>query len=365
MLTLLLYLCVFIFSVLLAGLYQHSKDKGELKNKFVRMIFRMVVVLPPAILIGLRGLNVGYDTEAMTYLLFSGPFSLDYLLENQHDPLSILFAHVANIVFIGNESAYLFSISFITLFIMFAAIEKWSDLISIPFALMVYYLYFALIGMDQFKQVFSMSILFYAIAKLRSHNDVQFFVLTTIAGFFHSTSFSGYVLYFFRFKGKKKPVLKAVMLICILIATLYPDALFSQLSKLFGEGAYSMYFSGRFYDQAQGAENTGLRFVLDIVPCIFPLFFRKVFPDDIKWMLTLSLLVTMPLRALGYEAEFLHRVYYDPALAIILAYPAVWAGLPANRKPIFLVCSLALLGAYYFVAFSTSHGVTPYAMSIL
>ena len=38
-----------------------------------------------------------------------------------------------------------------------------------------------------------------------------------------------------------------------------------------------MYFSGRFYDRAQGAENTGLRFVLDIAPCIFPLFFRKVF----------------------------------------------------------------------------------------
>lgn len=180
MLTLLLYLCVFIFSVLLAGLYQNSKDKGELENKFVRMVFRTVVVLSPAVLIGLRGLNVGYDTEAMTYLLFSGPFSLDYLLENQHDPLSILFAHVANSVFVGNESAYLFSVSFITLFIMFAAIEKWSDLISIPFALMVYYLYFALIGMDQFKQVFSMSILFYAIAKLRSHNDAQFLSLIHI-----------------------------------------------------------------------------------------------------------------------------------------------------------------------------------------
>ena len=87
------------------------------------MVFRTVVVLSPAVLIGLRGLNVGYDTEAMTYLLFSGPFSLDYLLENQHDPLSILFAHVANSVFVGNESAYLFSVSFITLFIMFAAIE--------------------------------------------------------------------------------------------------------------------------------------------------------------------------------------------------------------------------------------------------
>ena len=122
---------------MLAGLYQNSKDKGELENKFVRMVFRTVVVLSPAVLIGLRGLNVGYDTEAMTYLLFSGPFSLDYLLENQHDPLSILFAHVANSVFVGNESAYLFSVSFITLFIMFAAIEKWSDLISIPFALMV------------------------------------------------------------------------------------------------------------------------------------------------------------------------------------------------------------------------------------
>ena len=104
-------------------------------------------------------------------------------------------------------------------------------------------------GMDQFKQVFSMSILFYAIAKLRSHNDAQFFLLTTIAGFFHSTSFIGYAFYFFRLKGKKKPVLKAIMLVCILVATLYPDALFSQLSKLFGEGAYSMYFSGRFYDR--------------------------------------------------------------------------------------------------------------------
>ena len=98
---------------MLAGLYQNSKDKGELENKFVRMVFRTVVVLSPAVLIGLRGLNVGYDTEAMTYLLFSGPFSLHYLLENQHDPLSILFAHVANSVFVGNESAYLFSVSFI------------------------------------------------------------------------------------------------------------------------------------------------------------------------------------------------------------------------------------------------------------
>ena len=60
------YLAVFIFSVLLARAYENSLASGQLNGGFVRILARSLVILFPVLLIGLRDMSVGYDTDQMT-----------------------------------------------------------------------------------------------------------------------------------------------------------------------------------------------------------------------------------------------------------------------------------------------------------
>ena len=222
---------------------------------------------------------------------------------------------------------------------MFTAIEKTGDLIPSIALIKFYYLYFALIGMDQFKQVFSMSILFYAIAKLRSHNDAQFFLLTTIAGAFSIRQVLSDMLFIFSgLRAKRNPFLKRSCSSAFWLPH-STQMLFSRNSPNCSEREHTrcIFRVGSMTGRKERKTSVWIRSRYRSVH--LPVFLSQGFSRRIKWMLTLSLFGHHAPKALGYEAEFLHRVYYDPALAIILAYPAVWAGLPANRKPIFLVGS--------------------------
>jgi hypothetical protein len=135
------------------------------------------------------------------------------------------------------------------------------------------------------------------------------------------------------------------------------------LAQVFGAGAYSEYFVGRFYQQAQAADRTGFRFLLDVVPCILPLILLRYVPSESRRFLLVTLLLVMPFRALGYQSDFLYRLYYEPAVFILLAYPMVYESLPRRKKGLFLAASIVILLAYYYLAYSTSHGVVPYHLA--
>ena len=362
--TLTFYLAVFLISVALANLYQNSCRKGEVRGGFAEFLLRSAVVMPVALLIGLRGFDVGWDTFSMVHSYISDNYTLAYLLSSSHDPFSLIACKLLYVLLAGNATAVLFAFSFATLYILELAIIKWSDGVSLPLALFVYYLYFACTGMDQVKQMLALSILAYAAACLVNGQRRSFFLLTIVAGLFHFTAFFGFAFYLFYLKDSKHPFLVSLLIVLCVVGTVFSDLLFSLLGWFFGEGVYSDYFTGRFAQQAQNAEGgTGLRFVLDVIPCLFPVLFWKKLPVSTRALILVSLIAVMPLRMLGYQSDFLGRLSYEPALMIVFAYPLIYKGFSTRRGSAFALASCVLLLFYFYVAYSTGHGVVPYSLA--
>lgn len=359
--TLLFYLLVIIATTALVSCYQSSLAAGELQGKFLRVIFRIIVISPMVVLIGLRSLEVGFDTSHMSGLLFSGKYELGWLLENQHDPLFIIFGWLLVPLTSGNVQIGLLITSLLTFYFLLCAFEKWSDVISIPFSMFAYCLYFALIGMDQFKQMLAMSILMYGLSLYRENKMILSGAWIVVAGLTHSTALIGLLIYVFNIDMNKHPFIYFIVasgFICLTVASEY---LFQFLSYFFSDGNYDRYFTGEFYIRAQyGEGTTGLRFILDIAPCLIPVVFVKKLTPEYRRMFVIILFSTMPLRMLGYQSAFLYRLYYGPAMVLTLAYGNIWKNANPQTGWISKSIMCITLIMYYFIAYSTSHGVIPY-----
>lgn len=358
--TLTVYLGVMVVSFLLAILYRNSIVKKELTSIVSDWIVRGLVALPVSLLFGLRSLEVGWDTASLVNVLFSSRYNLSSLLASQHDPVFTFLSKSLFFIAPNNTFLYLFLLAFLTQFIFLSAVRRWENGRYLHTSYLTYLLYFALIGMDQSRQMLAISIMLYGTVQLIEGKRKAFLIYVTIAGLFHFTAFFAYIFLIFKMKDKRHRVLKTLAIASVVFVTVFPEILFSQLGRFFGNTAYFEYFTGR-YARLDGEEGgTGLRFVLDIIPCMAPLFFFRSLPKDSRWLIIISLLSTMPLRMLGYQSDFLYRIYYEPAIAIVFAYPYAFSYL--SNKGRFFRCFMLILIllVYFYISYSTSHGIIPY-----
>lgn len=359
--TLVFYLFIMSATTALVSCYQSSLKARELQNLFFRVISRLIVISPMVILIGLRSLEVGFDTSHMSNLLFSGRYELNWLLETQHDPLFILFGWFLVPITNGNMQIGLLITSLLSFYFLICAFEKWSDVISMPFSMLAYCLYFSLIGMDQFKQMLAMSILLYGFSLYKEDRKLLSGAWILVAGLTHSTALIGLLIYAFNIDINNHSIIYYCVPIVLILLTVASEYLFQFLSYFFSDGNYDRYFTGEFYIRAQSGEGTtGLRFFLDVAPCLLPIVFIKYITPEYRRMFVILLFATMPLRMLGYQSAFLYRLYYGPAMALTLVYGNIWKNTNIQSGWIPRIILFTTLIIYYFIAYSTSHGVIPY-----
>lgn len=107
------------------------------------MDFLLVVIAGPAILIGVRRFDVGADTSnnwiAYMNLGVVDSIKISFFTTGIDKPLFFLIHYTVFLVFNGTPTIFFTIISFLTLFILVLALDKWKDKLSISFALFVYY----------------------------------------------------------------------------------------------------------------------------------------------------------------------------------------------------------------------------------
>ena len=210
----------------------------------------------------------------------------------------------------------------------------------------------------------ALSIAFVAMGKLKNNHVKSFFVITTIAGMFHSTAFLGYLMYLLVLKGSRRKPVVVVALILLVVAGFNASLLFSAAAVVFGNGAYSSYFNGDLFLRSSSDEGSGLGFILHLAPCLFPLLYSKSVPAPLRWYVLLPLVATFPLRMLGYESEFLLRLYYTPAIMLTVAIPLISRSKKTTKGCSgFDMTAVVILLMYYYISFSTSHGVSQYSLA--
>lgn len=169
--TALLFWTFFAISIILAHFYQYIFNNFDTihgkQSLIIKWFFLSIVILGPAIIIGVRRYDVGADTlnnwTAYINLGVVNSIKISFLNTGIDKPLFFLIHYVIYLVFKGTPTVFFTIISFLTLFILALALDKWKDKLSISFALFVYYSFFGMQLLNQSRQMLALSILFYAL----------------------------------------------------------------------------------------------------------------------------------------------------------------------------------------------------------
>lgn len=319
-----LFWLVFLISIIASNFYQkirlEKNEDGSIKirkiNKLAKFIMITIIVIFPALLIGLRAHDLGYDTTnyVTSFLNIQYNFSLYNVFYEIFggEPLYHLFRYLTFIIFNGNPTVFLFLMAFLTLYIFILGLDKWIDKISISLALFTYYALFGLQLLNQSRQLFALSILFYGFYYLANKKYWKYFLIVIIATSIHFSAIIGIFFPLLNFKENNFYSLKKRMFLLslfILPVLMYP--IFTIIKYIIPE-SYSSYLINISYD------GIGLGLILTLIPVFLPIIIYYPFlkKKEVSLFVRIASL-TFPFRLAGYYSYYIMRMHYYGAIAMV------------------------------------------------
>ena len=366
--TILLYLVVICCSCFIAVWYEKVLLPNKELNPIIRIFVRMGIVLFPALLFGCRSDIVGWDTEE-NVAVFQGAENATFetILANRNAGFLAILSFL-NLITEGNYNLAFFCIHLITLYLVIAGLERFSDKVLISIGWVVYLTYFGFYGMDQMRQIFAMAIWFWGIKYIFERRFLRYVIVVLIASIIHSSLILSLIMYFFIVSISKQNQLFGIVIISTaLLLSIFSSSLFNILGNIFaGDSYYSTYFMDESVANTIEGTGSGLGILFNLLPFLYPIIcYYKYFQSKIFWFMFLCFALIIPLRSLGYESYFLARMYLIPASMIVLLYPYAYRCIADQKKEKTLFIGLTIvLMAFYFCYFAfTSHGIMPYSFN--
>lgn len=347
-----IYWVAFSSSILISWIYQKERiyydGNGELQvrsmAKILEISFLVFIVLIPSLLIGFRDFSVGSDT--LNYVQqYHDAYNIIQPFTNINNILFVVLTHVTYLFTNGHSPTFfLFSVSFLTLFIFVLGLNKWLGKISLPFALFIYYIILGLTLVDQARQLLAVSIVFYAFTYLIKEDYPKYVILILISGLIHFTGLIGLIFPFLIFKNDSNIKLKQRVTVLIMILLPLLILPFIDILTIILPERYTYYFSNFSF------EGLGLGWVITIVPVIIPLiFFSKYNKTEITQLLTLIVLLTIPFRLMGYFSFFISRLAHYTMSFLALLLPLIYRNTKERNKHKFAILFMIVLLILYFI----------------
>lgn len=353
----LFYWLFFLISMLFAKIYQkqrlYNEPNGEMKIRSLdigsRIFWRVIIIIGPALIVGLRRIDVGYDTwnNWYGYLNIGSSVSfMDTLSDFGNErPLYFLLQYLVYFFSNGNPSFFLFIIAFLTLYFLICGLEKMISEISLPTSLFVYYSLFGLQLLNQSRQMLALSIIVYAIPFILEKKNIKYFILVFIASMVHYTALIGILLYLINFsKTKFYKIKKWIFYIICLMSPVILLPLLNVISVLV-PNKYKNYLldlneSGSF----------GFGLVLNLIPVLIPiLIYKRYLKGFVNNYFIRIALLTFPFRLAGYYSYFLMRMYYYGAVILVFIIPTIIRNIENKSQKRWAILCLSILLLGYFV----------------
>lgn len=361
--SLLLYSLTFALSIAIACNFENFRRRSFNDSSFdfriTLIVRRIAVVMPVVILLALRGPEVGWDTQNnLISFERSAQLTLDEEMELSRAPLFTILQSILSFIFPNSSEAYFGICALITLYVMLVAIEKWSDSISIPFALFSFYCLLGLLMADQMRQMMAVSWVAYACCMIKQFQRKRAILASIIAVGLHVSSLIVILAFAFTWLFRNRSVKNAVIVLMsfVVVACILPGVInqFSDLlTSAFGE------YSASYYEGNVQAWGGGLLLVVVAywVPLAIAMQELKSNREDMPWAIWSSF--SVPVRAIGYYSFFLNRIYYYFAVL----QPLVLASLPLSNVKRTLVALMYI--CFYLVQFYylNTYNVFPYIPS--
>lgn len=334
-------LSIFLFSQHCKRL-QGKKDgqnstSEQLKNSF----FRIVSLLPVAIIVGIRSCETGADSYNVYkyYLRTMDVGLIEWLTANKtsllYDLVRWLVCHITN----GNVQVFLLLLAIVTLYFVLLAIEEWHLKYS-GTALFIYYCVFGLVLFDQARQMLAVAIMLYAYYYMHNNMTKKYLGWVIVAGLVHITSFVAGLIILALAKRKKQKYQTQILVLSLALCCLLMPLVLKAIGIIFEGTKYAKYAI------PTGNGIIGLGFFLALLPNVFLTLLLQKNMDSRNTMRD-AILVTIVTRYAGYVSTFLSRMNYYFAGVSIIALPYALENIKRRR----CVAMLLIYGccAVYFL----------------
>lgn len=359
-----IYISAVFISMIIAFIYDLRKEKI---SKISRIVYFALSSLPYSILIGFRGVDVGYDTKNYVYMYRN-------ILDDEY--FEILFRWICKVFFkLGytKNYGYAFSvIAFITIFFFLYAVYVYDKKTSITFSLFVYLMFYGCIMTDQMRQTAAMSLFLVSIAYICKKEYKLAFLYGVIGCTMHTSVIFAYIVLvpisFLKLNSSVTLQLYAVKyyvsirlfitIILSFIVIIFASNLWIKFFFAIVPVRYISYFTTRI-----DIQSIGFGIISDIIPIFLLLIIGFVSKKKAKDGIIYAYGgIGIIFRLLGYFSFFLARMAYYPNLVSIMALPSY-----INKYSIGVRIGLKMLvifaAIWYFLMFSVhynQHNAFPY-----
>lgn len=288
-------------------------------DKAIQSIFFLVIcALPMGILIGLRGIDVGYDTTR--YIA-----SYNNLLQQNIDTAISFYSYSYGPVFttivwflnkIGGPLFCQFIVTQASLMFLIDGFTRSRDIAKPSWAIFVFCLYLGLNYADQARQMLALSIAISAFGYLRENSKSFFVALSALSISIHpaTISFTLLTLLFFLIE-KTKTSHPFILAGLVMASAALPGLLVSLISTLLQSTRFLSYVSEQAILDTQLGINSGFGYIIALLPILLPivLYYRHLKKNsDASSSLIICSSFGVPFRLLGYYANWLGRLFSYP-----------------------------------------------------
>lgn len=227
---------IITFSLSLAFLYM-----SENKNKYIKPILVFAGLLIPSILAGIRDYTVGNDVLLYGNVWFEQATQfnslIDYLSKAHEYSIGIGYAFVNYIIsrITYNNHFFYFIYELLQLTILYFALKKYENKISIAFAFAVYYFSYYNLSLSMLRQIMAMILILYSFRYLDEGNNIKYILNIIVAYSFHSSAIVGIVLLPIKrlIENKEmKTIFKVIIIASCLLIILFYQQIFIILGNL-------------------------------------------------------------------------------------------------------------------------------------
>ena len=364
-----IYTTAIILTILFARYYQ-SVNKNKTRTHVVGVA--SLVSLPMVLILGLRSINVGYDTYMYVHYMYERRKALP--------KAEVLFTWSLNALryLFGSDKYYVMLLFFseIAIVIAFAALLSVHEEIDFVWFVIAYLLIFALCLTDQFRQLIGVSMFLASVCFLYNKKYLSaLLVLLAGTGIHNTVAIAGllfcicYLIALDRIHetrilyGSDKYVsikFSLFLFLCIILAAvglflLFKNKAFVDYVKTILPPKYVKYFTTYLR-----REKIGLGVVLDMMPILPVLLLKDKIQNRIEWTMYIFCYMAPLFRLCGYLSYFLYRMMYYPEI-VAFALMAILS-CRMKEKTFWNITAIGFCIVFYVLnyVYLNNHGAFPY-----
>ncbi len=311
-----IYGVTFIIALVFMYLYDNKYKKLE-KNKILKGLCILGIILPPVLLAGLRyGIGIDYESYVINYNYIANNISFNIIFNFYQEPLSMVIYILAKLIFNDSVGFFLLS-SFITILFVFLGIKKYKDKINLTVALFIYFMFYYGVSYNAVRQCIAVSIIFFAYQYVIDKKFIKYAIWIIIAGLFHKSAYI-FMLVYFLCPRKETKYSKKIDLLYYAIIVLSPIIvpIVVKIIPVITDflGIYSSYASKEIVVK--------YGFLLYIIPTLIPIFiFKKnILKENYRYNFFIRvILLQIPLQFAANYIAYVDRIaLYSSVVQIVL-----------------------------------------------